>query len=219
MGMVYAKSVTLADSSTATANCNLNGGTLQTTSITKGLGSATFNWSDGTIRNYNASSDLSVSGTNNLTLKLAATGTHAFNIDAGRTGTVAAVLCDATSGGTLAKQGDGLLVLRAINTYSGTTTIDGGQLKLVAGGDIAFSSEIKNSEAFIIDGGSHSVQKITGSGETKILSGSLTATSIVQDTLTIGSSSGANAVPEPSSLILLAISALGLAAVASRQGK
>ena len=120
-------------------------------------------------------------------MKLAATGTHAFNIDAGRTGTVSAILSDATSGGTLAKVGDGLLVLSAANTYSGTTTIDGGQLKLVAGGDIAFSSEIKNNAGFLIDGGKHSVQKITGSGETKILSGSLTATSIVQDTLTIGS--------------------------------
>ena len=89
-GMVIAKYVTCANSSSATATCNLNGGTLQTASITKGSGTPTFNWSDGTIRNYDANTNLTVNGTNSLLLKLAATGTHAFNIDAGRTGTVSA---------------------------------------------------------------------------------------------------------------------------------
>jgi T5SS/PEP-CTERM-associated repeat protein len=211
--VVLAKTAVLGYSSTARATCTLNGGTLQTSSITKGTGTATFNWFDGTIRNYDTSTDLTVSGTNSLKLKLAATGTHAFTIDTGRTGTVSAVLSDATNGGTLAKQGDGLLVLSAANTYSGTTTIEGGQLKLVAGGDIAFSSEIINRAGFLIDGGNHSVQKITGSGTTQVLTGSLTAASIVQDTLTIGGP--ANAVPEPATIVLLAMSAL--AAIAWRR--
>ena len=125
-GMVFAKSVTLAKSSSASAICNLNGGTLQTTSISKGNGTASFDWSDGTIRNYDASTDLTVNGTNSLKLKLAATGTHAFNIDAGRTGTVSAILSDATSGGTLAKVGDGLLVLKRLIRIAGPRPLTAG---------------------------------------------------------------------------------------------
>jgi T5SS/PEP-CTERM-associated repeat protein/autotransporter-associated beta strand protein len=203
-GLVSPLGLGLASERTGTAICNLNGGTLQVMMISKGTGTATFNWNDGTIRNNNSPYSLTIDGKNNLVLKLAATGTHAFYIDAGRKGTVSAILSDATSGGTLEKQGDGLLVLSAANTYSGTTTIEGGQLKLVAGGDIAFSSEIINRAGFLIDGGNHSVKKITGSGTTQVLSGSLTAASIVQDTLTIGT----NTVPEPATIVLLAVATL-----------
>ena len=96
--------------------------------ITRGSGVANFNWNDGTIQNYDANTNLTVS--NSLILKLAATGTHAFNIDPGRTGTVDAVLSDATSGGTLTKQGAGLLTLTGVNTYSGETTVEAGRFKV-----------------------------------------------------------------------------------------
>ena len=121
-------------------NCSIDGGgTLQVGAIAKGRGSATFNWYDGTIQNYDADTDLTVSKDNYFILKLGATGTHAFKIDAGRVGTVDAVLCDVTSGGTLAKQGAGFLTLTAANTYTGGTTISAGTLALSATGLLASS--------------------------------------------------------------------------------
>jgi T5SS/PEP-CTERM-associated repeat protein/autotransporter-associated beta strand protein len=148
-GLVSASSLSLSYSTSSTGICNLNGGTLQTSSITKGSGSATFNWSDGTIRNYNASTDLTVNGTNNLSLKLAANGTHAFYIDAGRKGTISAILSDATSGGTLEKQGAGLLTLSGANTYTGGTTIAAGTLALSSAGSLASTPiDVKSGATF-----------------------------------------------------------------------
>jgi T5SS/PEP-CTERM-associated repeat protein/autotransporter-associated beta strand protein len=122
---------------TASGICNLNGGTLQVGHISRGSGSANFNWSDGTIRNYDANSDLTIYDPG---LKLAATGLHVFNIDPGREGIVYAILSDATSGGTLAKQGAGLLTLTANNTYTGGTTITAGILALSSTGTLASST-------------------------------------------------------------------------------
>jgi autotransporter-associated beta strand protein len=80
---------------------------------------------------------LTINSTNSLTLKLAATGTHAFSIDAGRTGTVNAILSDAISGGTLAKLGEGTLTLAAANTYTGKTIVSAGTLSLTSTGSLA----------------------------------------------------------------------------------
>jgi autotransporter-associated beta strand protein len=130
-GLVAIKSIACAiNQSTSKAIFNLNGGTLQMGTMQKYSGSVDFNWSDGTIQNYDTATNLTISGTNNLILKLAATGTHAFNLDAGRTGTISAVLSDATSGGTLTKTGLGILTLTATNTYSGDTYLEAGTLSI-----------------------------------------------------------------------------------------
>jgi autotransporter-associated beta strand protein len=105
--------------------------------ISRKDGSATFNWSDGTIRNFDANTDLAISSEYSITLKLAAMGTHAFYIDAGRTGSVSAVLSDATNGGTLTKLGEGKLTLSGANTYTGQTTISAGTLTLAGAGSLA----------------------------------------------------------------------------------
>jgi T5SS/PEP-CTERM-associated repeat protein/autotransporter-associated beta strand protein len=169
-GTVFTKSLSLAKVlNSSEATCNLNGGTLQTASITKGIGTATFNWSDGTIRNLDSSTDLIVSGENSLRLQLAATGTHAFYIDADRTGTVAAVLSDATNRGTLEKQGDGLLTLSGKNVYKGSTTIAAGTLALSSTGSLASSPiDVKSGATFDVsakNGYSVALGKtLTGSG-------------------------------------------------------
>jgi autotransporter-associated beta strand protein len=134
--VVVAKNVIITDNSVATGICNLNGGTLQVGTLYKGSGTATFNWNDGTIRSY-VHYGLAIGGYNSLTLKLAATGTHAFDIDADSVGSVSAVLCDATSGGTLTKLGKGTLTLSAANTYTGKTTISAGILSLYDSGSLA----------------------------------------------------------------------------------
>jgi hypothetical protein len=86
---------------------------------------------------------------------------------------------------------------------------------------------------FLVDGGSHTVGIISGTGMTSVAAGSeLTATSIIQDTLTIGAGAtltiaaipggpqsagdGLLPVPEPSALILLCIGAVSLFVYAMR---
>jgi autotransporter-associated beta strand protein len=132
--------VSATDPITATFNLN-SGATLQATFIGNGTGTGTggatrtFNWSNGTIQNYRANATLGETETNltigaGPTWNLASTGTHAFDIDTGYTGTVNATLADATSGGTLVKIGGGSLSLTAANSYTGSTTINSGALQV-----------------------------------------------------------------------------------------
>jgi autotransporter-associated beta strand protein len=147
----------------------------------------------------------------------------------GNTGAITgtATLVANTSGG-LTKLGAGTMTLTASSTYTGNTTISDGTLALVSGGDISASSAISTggSGTFEVDSGDHTVGTISGTGTTKVLSGSLTATSIVQDTLDIGSGSWAtlntatidggstsgslSEVPEPATWAMLMLAALGL---------
>jgi T5SS/PEP-CTERM-associated repeat protein/autotransporter-associated beta strand protein len=128
-GLVMTLSMILANSAKSSGMCNISdGGVLQTATLRQGNGIASVNWNDGVIQNYNPNTNLAVSS--NLTIRLASTGTHAFNVDSGRTGTVDAVLTDATSGGTLKKIGAGTLVLTAANSYSGETEVEYGTLSV-----------------------------------------------------------------------------------------
>jgi fibronectin-binding autotransporter adhesin len=248
-GQVTAKTLTLANNSYAYGTCNINnGGTLLVATITKGSGTANFNWNDGIIQNYDATTDMTIPNSNNLVLKLAATGTHAFNIDLNRTGTVDAILSDATSGGSLNKIGAGTLILTAANTYSGATTVEEGRFKVTGSIlntsgisigesgilELAKSSDsataanmpISNAGTLLISAGSQTVGAITGTGITQINAGAtLTAQSIIQNTLSIGGtgagfaadSSTISQVPEPGTIALLGMGAFGLLAWAWRR--
>jgi autotransporter-associated beta strand protein len=104
------------------------------------------------------------------------------------------------------KMGDQKLILKAANTYAGNTTITEGTLTL-DGGDLADASAISISTGATLEilSGTPTLGDISGQG-TVLVSGigtTLTARSIIADTLTIGSA--ANAVPEPSMLVLLGI--------------
>ncbi|MBN2580810.1 MAG: autotransporter-associated beta strand repeat-containing protein [Pirellulales bacterium] len=164
-GWVKAVTLTLANSSGFTGTCNLNnGGTLQVGTITQGCGTANFNWNDGVIQNLSPDADLTISY--NLSIKLAATGTHAFYIDSGRTGTIDAVFSDATTSGTLVKDGAGILILSGNNTYTGVTTVNGGSLQIGNGastgsisGNVFNNGDLIFNRSSYIYGGS-----ISGSG-------------------------------------------------------
>ncbi len=114
---------------TLTSVLNLNGGaTLAAQTISAGTGTATrtLNWNDGTITNYDASSNLTIDS--GINVALAATGTHTLNVGSGLSASIAANLVDATAGGTLTKTGNGNLLLSGTNIYSGATNVTGGTL-------------------------------------------------------------------------------------------
>jgi fibronectin-binding autotransporter adhesin len=206
-GIVAAKTLVLAMNNGSSGTCNLsNGGTLQAESIS-GRPGQNFNWNDGAIQNYNMFYNLSIS--TGLAFRLAATGRHVFEISDQRTGTVNAILSDATSGGSLTKAGAGILLLAANNTYTGPTTIEEGSLAVT--GSILGTSGITvhptgtlvltkpdsvpanmtiDNDGTISIANSVTLGAITGTGVTKVCqNGSLTAASIVQDSLIIGGSS------------------------------
>jgi autotransporter-associated beta strand protein/probable HAF family extracellular repeat protein len=132
------------------------------------------------------------------------------------------------SGGpkSLTKLDDGLLILSGDNKYTGQTIIEEGILELSSTGQIDKSSNIITDDngTFQINGGSHTVGSISGTGMTEVISGELTADSIVQDTLTIGSGTEINiannpgrtlsindnlsSVPEPSNFALLFVGSM-----------
>jgi autotransporter-associated beta strand protein len=136
----------------------------------------------------------------------------------------------------LAKSGTGTLIFMASNTYNGDTAVNQGTLTL-DGGDLADASAITVAAgaAFTVLSGTPVVGDITGQGATTV-SGSgtvLTAQSIVQNTLTIGSGAkviiqpipggplaindNLNSVPEPGSLLTLAMLACALLLYTARR--
>lgn len=126
---------------------------------------------------------------------------------------------EVSGSGMFVKSGPGTLVLASNGSYGGETLIESGLFTLDTTGQIQ-NSTITNDATFQILDGNHSVSAINGIGTTEVLLGSLTACSIIQDTLIIGTEASAaipplagesvQPVPEPASIGLLTMALLSL---------
>jgi fibronectin-binding autotransporter adhesin len=167
----------------------------------------------------------------NVTYTTAASGAAAtisgkVDLNANRTFTIAddaglgseliisAVIANGAGVNGFVKDGLGKMTLTGDNTFSGDVTISGGTLALAGEGQLP-TSLVNNAGFEISDGtANRTVGAITGTGITQVLdSGQLISPSIVQGTLRIGGAgvkSGAQPVPEPSLIFLLATAGLGV---------
>jgi hypothetical protein len=112
---------------------------------------------------------------------------------------------------SLKKTGAFALTLKQPCNYYGIITIEEGVLALEASGDLVDESPVTVAGEGVLRvlSGAPVLGDISGEGTVEVLGGSLTARSIVADTLSIGGSGKSLAVPEPSSLVLLAFAFLG----------
>ena len=132
---------------------------------------------------------------------------------------------------SLTKVGAGTQIFRGGNYYTSATTVSNGVLELASTGQIESSSAISTalSATFLVNGGTHTVTDISGTGTTKVIGGAeLTADSIIQGVLTIGPGSKVTiasipggplaeprpltSIPEPSTWAMLLLAAMGLGA-------
>ncbi len=135
---------------TYTLGTSTTSGTLFAGSITAGTGAVlatstrTLAINNGTIRNLDASTDLTINGTglagtgNNIVITLASGGTATFQADASRSITLGANT-GISGAGSLTKAGAGILNLNAANTYTGETRPQAGSIVLGAVGALGTS--------------------------------------------------------------------------------
>lgn len=116
--------LTLTGSSSYTGSTVLSSGTLN-------LGSVNAIGSSGTIHFIAGTLQFSTANTTDYSARFSNAGSQAFKIDTnGKTVTFASAL--SSTGGTLTKTGTGTLILTGTNTYTGSTTVDSGVLRIVA---------------------------------------------------------------------------------------
>jgi fibronectin-binding autotransporter adhesin len=156
-----------------------------------------------------------------------------FNVASGTTSSgVDLDVSGVIEGGGISKSGSGKLSLSGTNIYTGSTTVNDGVLELASTGQLLSGADVATTAAsaiFMVNGGTHTIDNISGIGQTELMAGTdLTATSVVQGALRIGAgakltiaalsgyaTSGAalttlSAVPEPSTWALLVLAAMGL---------
>jgi len=134
-------------------------------------------------------------------------GAADFSVANNGTGTGTLTITGALSGGTtLTKDGAGTLTLLGPVSYSGATTINAGRISLDNG---------RTTTLTTITGGASSWLAVGNTNSATVLN----AKSINVDTLTIGGGffAATAAVPEPGTLVLLALAGLALAGACLRR--
>ena len=163
------RNVVLGRSSSSTGTLNLSGGTLRANSLTNGGGTGTFNFSGGTLAPFNTNATIGSATTNNNTT-ITLSGTNA-TISSSGTGGVArtvTIFSQLTGTGAVTFAGNGTNVLRAANTYTGSTTVSAGTLALGPSGSIGGSPLITLAAGATLDAGAGfalaSSQTLAGAG-------------------------------------------------------
>jgi autotransporter-associated beta strand protein/T5SS/PEP-CTERM-associated repeat protein len=119
---------TLGTVSPALGTLNLYAGTLRLTSLVKGTGTQTFNFSGGTLEPYNVNATIgSVTLANNTTITLAGTNATISSSDKDGTARKVSLYSMLTGSGAITFTGNGTnIVIAADNDYTGNTTVNGG---------------------------------------------------------------------------------------------
>ncbi|RYD17980.1 MAG: hypothetical protein EOP88_24205 [Verrucomicrobiaceae bacterium] len=149
-----ATSVTMAQFGGAVGTLNLDGGTFQSTGISKGLGTAKINFNGGTMRAGGASAGFFGNlASSDLDIKAGGLNfdTNTFEVT---------VTQDLSGAGGLTKSGGGTLTLGGATTYSGATVVSAGTL-LVSGtlgsGNVTIASGATLDTGTATIGSAHSI--------------------------------------------------------------
>ena len=146
----------LTNANTYSGGTDLTGGTL-VVGNNSALGTGTLAMSAGTTLSFLNTGNFTLA--NNITIS----GDPFFAPPAGTVQTIAGVIADGASPGTLEMSGAGTLVLSAINTYTGTTNVNSGTLEV--DGSIASSSLTSvNNGASLIGAGTVGNAQINSGG-------------------------------------------------------
>ena len=158
---------------------HLDGGTISTASVYSSGNAAAFHFNGGTLKATNSTTTF-MQGLNTVDVQSggAVIDTNTYNI------TIPQALTTASANGGLTKNGAGILTLSAANTYSGSTTISAGTLKLGANpislahrwsfnGSLADS--VGGSNATILPVGATDVSLTSNSGQVTLTGGTGTA--------------------------------------------
>jgi len=138
-GLLGVTKLRLGSNGSGSGTVNLNGGTLAAQQILQVAGSGTFNFNGGILQ-ASASNATFMQGLNSAAVQSGGavidTQTNSITILQG--------LTDGGGGGGLTKNGNGLLVLAGTNSYTGTTTVNAGELDGVPGASVSGAVTVAN---------------------------------------------------------------------------
>ena len=174
--VISAATLTFAASSPDVGTYNLNGGVLAVPQVTQGSGNAIFNFNGGALRANSGASSNFVSGLTRANVRNggAIIDTNGQNITVAQSLVHSNISGDLPVDGGFTKQGTGVLSLAASGSYTGSTTISGGTLRLgvAAATPVAsYSFDNVSGTTVVNDGSGGSIMNGTLAGGASIVTG------------------------------------------------